>query len=144
MSNNIFTKILGLFLLIFSLCIEAKIKLPALVSDGMVLQRNQKLNIWEKADANEKVEVKFLNKSYKTTADQNGNWKIVLPEQKRWRSIHNDHQRNHLERYFDWRCLAGFRTIEYGIADAQTDTFIQTKSKMQTIRISGFSRSSEI
>ncbi|WEK70344.1 MAG: sialate O-acetylesterase [Candidatus Chryseobacterium colombiense] len=82
MSNNIFTKILGLFLLIFSLCVEAKIKLPALVSDGMVLQRNQKLNIWGKADANEKVEVKFLNKSYKTTADQNGNWKIVLPEQK--------------------------------------------------------------
>lgn len=82
MSNNIFTKILGLFLLICSLCVEAKIKLPALVSDGMVLQRNQKLNIWGKADANEKVEVKFLNKSYKTTADQNGNWKIVLPEQK--------------------------------------------------------------
>lgn len=82
MSNNIFTKILGLFLLICSLCAEAKIKLPALVSDGMVLQRNQKLNIWGKADANEKVEVKFLNKSYKTTADQNGNWKIVLPEQK--------------------------------------------------------------
>ncbi|UMQ42313.1 sialate O-acetylesterase [Chryseobacterium sp. Y16C] len=82
MSNNIFTKILGLFLLICSLCVEAKIKLPALVSDGMVLQRNQKLNIWGKADANEKVEVKFLNKSYKTTADQNGNWKIILPEQK--------------------------------------------------------------
>ncbi|RZJ40073.1 MAG: sialate O-acetylesterase, partial [Chryseobacterium sp.] len=61
---------------------EAKIKLPTLVSDGMVLQRNQKLNIWGKADANEKVEVKFLNKSYKTSADQNGNWKIVLPEQK--------------------------------------------------------------
>lgn len=82
MLNNIFTKILGLFLLICSLCVEAKIKLPALVSDGMVLQRNQKLNIWGKADANEKVEVKFLNKSYKTTADQNGNWKIILPEQK--------------------------------------------------------------
>ncbi|WP_082504545.1 MULTISPECIES: sialate O-acetylesterase [unclassified Chryseobacterium] len=61
---------------------EAKIQLPTLVSDGMVLQRNQKLNIWGKADANEKVEVKFLNKNYKTSADQNGNWKIVLPEQK--------------------------------------------------------------
>ena len=82
MSNNIFTKILGLFLLICSLCVEAKIKLPALVSDGMVLQRNQKLNIWGKADANEKVEVKFFNKNYKTAADQNGNWKIILPEQK--------------------------------------------------------------
>jgi sialate O-acetylesterase len=61
---------------------EAKIKLPTLVSDGMVLQRNQKLNVWGKADAGEKVEVKFLNKKYNTTADPTGNWKIMLPEQK--------------------------------------------------------------
>lgn len=83
MRNKIFFKIL--ILLAISLCISflnAKIKLPTLVSDGMVLQRNQKLNIWGKADANEKVEVKFLNKNYKTSADKNGNWKIVLPEQK--------------------------------------------------------------
>lgn len=82
MKNKLFFKIL--ILLVGSLCISlnAKIKLPNLVSDGMVLQRNQKLNIWGKADANEKVEVKFLNKNYKTSADQNGNWKIVLPEQK--------------------------------------------------------------
>jgi len=83
MKNKLFFKILILF--VGSLCISflnAKIKLPTLVSDGMVLQRNQKLNIWGKADANEKVEVKFLNKNYKTSADQNGNWKIILPEQK--------------------------------------------------------------
>ncbi|WP_082505049.1 sialate O-acetylesterase [Chryseobacterium sp. Leaf405] len=83
MKNKLFFKILILFIgaLCFSL-INAKVKLPALVSDGMVLQRNQKLNIWGKANANEKVEVKFLNKNYKTSADQKGNWKIVLPEQK--------------------------------------------------------------
>jgi sialate O-acetylesterase len=61
---------------------EAKIKLPTLVSDGMVLQRNQKLNVWGKADAGEKVEIKFLNKKYNTTADPAGNWKIMLPEQR--------------------------------------------------------------
>lgn len=83
MKNRIFFKILILF--VGSLCIsfiDAKITLPTLVSDGMVLQRNQKLNVWGKADAGEKVEVKFLNKNYKTTADQAGNWKITLPEQK--------------------------------------------------------------
>jgi sialate O-acetylesterase len=83
MKNRIFFKIL--ILLVGSLFVsfmEAKIKLPALVSDGMVLQRNQKLNVWGKADAGEKVEVKFLNKNYKTTADANGNWKIQIPEQK--------------------------------------------------------------
>ncbi|REC79237.1 sialate O-acetylesterase [Chryseobacterium elymi] len=80
--NNKLNTILSLFFCIFCIFIEAKIKLPALVSDGMVLQRNQKLNVWGKADAGEKVEVKFLNKKYKTTADQSGNWKITLPEQK--------------------------------------------------------------
>lgn len=83
MKNRIFFKILILF--VGSLCIsfiDAKITLPTLVSDGMVLQRNQKLNVWGKADAGEKVEVKFLNKNYKTIADQTGNWKITLPEQK--------------------------------------------------------------
>ncbi|KFE99812.1 hypothetical protein IX39_03895 [Chryseobacterium formosense] len=83
MKNRIFFKILILF--VGSLCIsliDAKIKLPALVSDGMVLQRNQKLNLWGKADVGEKVEVNFLNKKYTTTADATGNWKITLPEQK--------------------------------------------------------------
>lgn len=83
MKNRIFFKILILF--VGSLCIsfiDAKIKLPALVSDGMVLQRNQKLNLWGKADVGEKVEVNFLNKKYTTTADATGNWKITLPQQK--------------------------------------------------------------
>lgn len=82
MNSKNFIKILALLLFTLSIFIEAKIKLPALVSDGMILQRNQKLNIWGKADAGEKVEVNFLNKKYTTAADQSGNWKIILPEQK--------------------------------------------------------------
>ncbi|MBT2620003.1 MULTISPECIES: sialate O-acetylesterase [Chryseobacterium] len=80
--NNKLNKILSLLLCLFCIFIEAKITLPALVSDGMVLQRNQKLNIWGKADAGEKIEIKFFNKKYSTTSDQTGNWKITLPEQK--------------------------------------------------------------
>ncbi len=38
----------------FSLCLtllsEAKVKLPALFSDGMVLQREQVVKLWRKAD----------------------------------------------------------------------------------------------
>lgn len=83
MRNRFFFNILILLLCSLGISlIDAKVKLPALVSDGMVLQRDQKLNIWGKADAGEKVEVKFLNKNYKTTADKNGNWKILLPRQK--------------------------------------------------------------
>jgi sialate O-acetylesterase len=73
-------KVVWLIIAVFSISLtEAKIKLPALVSDGMILQRNQKLKIWGYADAGEKVSVKFLNASYTTRADKNGNWNIILP-----------------------------------------------------------------
>lgn len=82
MNKKKLTKVLVLLLCTFCIFMEAKIKLPALVSDGMVLQRNQKLKIWGYADAGEKVSVAFLNKSYTTIADKNGNWNIMLPELK--------------------------------------------------------------
>lgn len=58
---------------------EAKIKLPVLISDGMVLQRDQEITIWGSADAGEEVKLYFLNKAYKTTADTTGAWKVILP-----------------------------------------------------------------
>jgi len=77
------SKTLFLIIALFSACLfDAKVKLPALVSDGMVLQRNQKLKIWGYADAGEKIHIKFLNKNYSTTADQAGNWNVMLPELK--------------------------------------------------------------
>ncbi|KMQ59230.1 9-O-acetylesterase [Chryseobacterium sp. BLS98] len=46
----------------------------------MILQRNQDLKIWGYADAGEKIAIKFINKTYNTTADQNGNWSLMLPK----------------------------------------------------------------
>lgn len=84
--------------------VEAKVKLPALFSDGMVLQREQSVKVWGTADAGETVEVKFLKASatkgkkaisqpqalkggklkntYTATADANGRWSITLPPMK--------------------------------------------------------------
>ncbi len=61
---------------------NAKVVLPALVSDGMVLQRDQPISVWGKADVDEKVKVSFQNKQYNSIADANGNWKIQLPAMK--------------------------------------------------------------
>lgn len=68
-----------LILILSSICAYGNIKLPVLVSDGMVLQRNSKVNIWGWASPGEKVEVKFNNKLFRTVTDSKGNWKIVLP-----------------------------------------------------------------
>lgn len=72
-----------LYLLFFLAAIcsfHAKVRLPALVSDGMILQRNQDLKIWGYADVGEKITIKFINKAYHATADQNGNWTLMLPK----------------------------------------------------------------
>lgn len=84
-------------LLCFCTAIEvvAKVKLPALISDGMVLQRDQPIQVWGTANAGERVQIKFLNDAtptrikggrlkavYTTTADENGRWQFTLPAMK--------------------------------------------------------------
>ena len=60
---------------------HAEVKLPRLVRDSMVLQRDTKLNIWGWADKGEKIKVSFLGKTYKTTTGDDGRWLLQLPPQ---------------------------------------------------------------
>jgi hypothetical protein len=50
--------------LCFALLGGAKVKLPTLVSDGMVLQRGEPVNIWGTADPDETVSITFQKKKY--------------------------------------------------------------------------------
>ncbi|MBE8723335.1 sialate O-acetylesterase [Flavobacterium hungaricum] len=72
--------ILLAFLITFS--INAQIKLPRLISDGMILQRDTKVSIWGWASPNEQIELNFKSKTLKTTTSQEGKWSIELPSQK--------------------------------------------------------------
>ncbi|MDP4240561.1 MAG: sialate O-acetylesterase, partial [Bacteroidota bacterium] len=67
---------------LFAFTSIAQVRLPSLVSDGMVLQRDAKVHIWGWATKGEKVTLKFNGKSYKTVTDNEGKWNIVLPPQK--------------------------------------------------------------
>lgn len=58
---------------------QGAVKLSPLISDNMVIQRDKEIHLWGKADAEEKVTVQFMNKTYKTTANKEGNWSIQLP-----------------------------------------------------------------
>lgn len=71
-----------LALSIWPLTIQSKVVLPQLFQSGMVLQRNQPIPIWGKADAGESVTITFRKKQYTTTADAGGSWRIDLPKQK--------------------------------------------------------------
>jgi sialate O-acetylesterase len=72
----------GVILFLLSGCVYGNVRLPVLISDGMVLQRETKINIWGWASPGEKVRVIFSNKTFSTTADPGGNWKIILDPMK--------------------------------------------------------------
>lgn len=62
-----------------SILLNASVRLPRLIGDGMVLQRNAPLNIWGWADPGEKVKIEFIGNVYEVKADKQGNWKAGLP-----------------------------------------------------------------
>lgn len=77
-----FTVLLMTCLLLNGRMAFAEIRLPHLISDGMVLQRNTQLNIWGWAAAAEIVSVRFNGHTYKAIADNAGKWKLTLPAMK--------------------------------------------------------------
>ncbi len=68
------------YVLMISQAALCAVKLPRLVSDGMVLQRGDSTKIWGWADPNEQITIDFNGKTYNTTADADGNWAVTLCE----------------------------------------------------------------
>jgi sialate O-acetylesterase len=61
---------------------RAQVRLPRLVSSGMVLQREAPVHIWGWAKAGEAVTVAFQGKTYRATAGPDGQWRVQLPAMK--------------------------------------------------------------
>ncbi|MDR2126676.1 MAG: beta galactosidase jelly roll domain-containing protein [Prevotellaceae bacterium] len=74
--------LLLIILILPGLSLQAAVRLPKLISDGMVLQRDAQLHIWGWADPNETVRVTFNKKTYQTVTPAGGQWEISLPAQK--------------------------------------------------------------
>jgi len=56
----------------------AEVRLPRLISDGMVLQRESRVNIWGWARPGEKVNLEFRGRHYRTAADGEGRWLLRI------------------------------------------------------------------
>jgi sialate O-acetylesterase len=76
-------------ILLSSLCLSilllfqtagSNVRLPRLISDGMVLQSDARVHIWGWADDDEKITIHFIGKTYRTTAHKTGEWHVTLPE----------------------------------------------------------------
>jgi sialate O-acetylesterase len=54
------------------------LRLPRLISNSMVLQRDTEINIWGWAVPGEQVKITFVDKSYEAIADEDGKWIAIL------------------------------------------------------------------
>ena len=69
---------LMLFMGVFVCSSVAKVQLPAIFSDNMVLQQSAKVNVWGKASPGELVSVKgsWMKQAVVTYAGYDGKWRL--------------------------------------------------------------------
>lgn len=59
-----------------------QLRLPALIRDSMVVQRDAKIKLWGWAAAGEKIKLQFNGKKASTTTGADGKWMLFLPPMK--------------------------------------------------------------
>ena len=72
------------FSLLFAMMLAAihafgAVRLPSVLSDGMVLQRNRPIKVWGWAESGEKFELAWNDTVYKVVAESDGTWQLELP-----------------------------------------------------------------
>ena len=67
-------------LLAFGPVAGAKVTLPSLLGDGMVLQRNTRVMIWGSTDRTSTVQVEtsWDGRKYSTRPEKSGNWSVLV------------------------------------------------------------------
>ncbi len=80
--NSTYALQMSLLLVALSLAsaVQAKVKLPSVFSDYMVLQQKTNAAVWGQADPGKTIEISSTwdRKRYTAKADQAGNWKIMV------------------------------------------------------------------
>ena len=69
-----------LLFMAFTFSLSAKVQLPAIFSDGMVMQQSTQVRIWGKSKANSNVEIRcsWDNQAIQARSNANGEWKASL------------------------------------------------------------------
>ncbi|MGD0591863.1 MAG: hypothetical protein ABSA44_13860 [Bacteroidota bacterium] len=69
-------------ILLISTISYGQVRLPKLISDGMVLQRDANVRIWGWASDGEKITIHFIDSTCYTTTNKNGEWEVILSKLK--------------------------------------------------------------
>src|SRR5580698_4523749 len=70
-----------LLLLVLATQVQAKIRLPGILSDHMVLQRDIPIHLWGWADPCERISVQLGKTMVSATTDELGHWSVYIPPQ---------------------------------------------------------------
>ena len=73
---------LVLIIFTFGFSIQAKVTLPKIFSDNLVLQRGSAIPIWGWANQGEKIEVSFNHQKKSTVTNSSGKWSLKLKAEK--------------------------------------------------------------
>lgn len=77
--RTLFTALPALFLVgLLTPILSAEVKLASIFSDHLVLQRDMELPVWGTANVGEEVTVTIADQSHSATADEAGNWRVML------------------------------------------------------------------
>jgi sialate O-acetylesterase len=76
------SRLVSILLLLITQWSTAQVRLPQLISDNMVLQRDIPLKLWGWAAPSERIELSFAGRRYKTQAATDSSWEVKLPPMK--------------------------------------------------------------
>ena len=82
LNSKIFGSVICCYVLMAFQTAFCQVRLPKLVGDGMVLQRDAQVKVWGWANNGEKVTINFNGKTYNTTAGTDGKWMVILSKLK--------------------------------------------------------------
>ncbi len=92
MKNNLRFYLIVIYAFFTTAITHAEVKLPAIVSSNMVLQRNTTVTLWGWADSKEKITIdaSWIDEALNVVADKEGNWKlkVATTNSKAAQSIH--------------------------------------------------------
>ena len=81
LSGKLSCAVVGLVTMFAVVAVQAEVRLPHLLSDHAVLQREVPIHIWGNSDPGETVTVRFHNQTRTATADDLGKWSLwLMPE----------------------------------------------------------------
>ena len=74
--------LLLVILLLFGQRGFANVRLPALIGDHLILQRDISIPVWGWGNPGEKISLEFNKKTYQAVTDVNGNWSVKMDRHK--------------------------------------------------------------